>query len=322
MSDLHNKEVAIEFYEHRYEEGYMEEWDDLKKNKVREVLKSIGLPQKGKALDFGCGNGVFTNIMKNILPEWEVYGVEISKIAIQNASNKFPGCHFFIADETKNHEHQFDFLFSHHVIEHVQDVDETFTFINNYLKPSSSQLHILPCGNAGSFEYEICRLKKNGIEKEKGNRFFFEEPGHLQRLTTTEFSHYESKIGFTLQKEFYSNQYDGAIDWITKSSPRFVKRLTSTDDAVDDSSFHKLLLLRKKLLPMTYRQFAYSKYWEIKSKWNKKLKDYLALSMLYIPAMLAKLFYYSVQQKAVNEWAVRKSDKNGSEMFLFFTRKP
>ena len=53
MTDLHNKDVAIEFYEDRYEKGYMEEWDDLKKKKVKEVLLDLNLPPKGKALDFG-----------------------------------------------------------------------------------------------------------------------------------------------------------------------------------------------------------------------------------------------------------------------------
>jgi predicted TPR repeat methyltransferase len=71
MADLHNKEVAIRFYENRYEEGYMEEWDDLKKTKVKEVILSLGLMEKGKALDFGCGNGVFTAIIKELLPKWE-----------------------------------------------------------------------------------------------------------------------------------------------------------------------------------------------------------------------------------------------------------
>lgn len=320
MPDLHNKEVAVEFYETRYEEGYMEEWDDLKKAKVIEVIQSLGLPEHGKALDFGCGNGIFTTIIKKVLPGWEVYGVEISQTAVQNATRKFPHCTFFSADQGEQYKNQFDFLFSHHVIEHVQELDETFFVLNSYLKPSSSQLHILPCGNTGSYEYEICVLRKNGIEKDKDNRFFFEEPGHLRRLNTIEFAAYESNIGFVLKKDFYSNQQDGAINWITKSSPRFVKKLTAGEDIVDEAAGHKMKLLRRKLLWMTYRQFPYSKYWEIKSKWRKTIIDRILLAILYLPALLTKPFYQSVQEKASQEWASRKTDKNGSEMFLFFTR--
>jgi SAM-dependent methyltransferase len=320
MKDLYDKNVAIEFYDNRYEQGYMEEWDELKKNKVKETLTLLNLPQKGKALDFGCGNGVFTRLIKDILPGWEVYGVEISKIAVNNAQKKNPDCIFFEAGEAGSYKTQFDFLFSHHVIEHVQDLNETFELINSYLKPVSSQLHILPCGNPGSYEYNICLLKKNGIEKEKANRFFFEEPGHLRRLTTVEFCQYEEKINFKLQKEFYSNQHFGAIDWITKSSPRFVKKLTNADNAIDTAAAEKLKKLKKKLIPLTYLQFPFSKYSNIKTKWEKGIIDYIMLLILYFPSLISKYFFYTWQKRSLSEWNQRKTEQSGSEMFLYFTR--
>lgn len=320
MKDLYNKVSAIEFYEERYEQGYMEEWDDLKKKKVKQVLKELNLPTEGKALDFGCGNGVFTRIIKDLLSGWEVYGVEISRNAINNARSKNPDCIFFDATQSGNYSGQFDFLFSHHVIEHVQDMEETFGIINDYLKPHSSQLHILPCGNPGSYEYLLCSLKKNGIEKERGNRFFFEEEGHLRRLTTREFADHEKKINFILKKEFYSNQHIGAVNWITKSSPRFVKKITDASDAVDPAAVSKLSELGKKLLPLTYAQFSFSKYSDLKNKWRKGLADYIKLALFFIPAMISKPFFRSWQKKAEDEWDKRKTEQNGSEMFLFFVR--
>jgi SAM-dependent methyltransferase len=318
--DLHDTETAIDFYEKRYKDGYMEEWDDIKKNKVVEVLKQLNLPATGKVLDFGCGNGVFTTIIKKVLPRWDVFGVEISTIAVKNAKQKFPDCNFFGLDEVDKHLQSFDFLFSHHVIEHVQNIKETFAIINSYLKPKACQLHILPCGNDGSFEKKICLLKKGGIEKERGNRFFFEEDGHLQRLTTLEFEKYENEIGFTLNKHFYSNQYHGAVNWITKSSPRFVKKLTDSGDAVDEAAKVELIKIRKKLLPLTYLQFPYSKYWALKSKWNKSATDYIKYVVYLLPAMLSKLFYDKYAARSLEEWEKRKEDTNGSEMFLFFKR--
>jgi SAM-dependent methyltransferase len=320
MNDLHNKDAAIEFYEDRYEKGYMEEWDDLKKNKVKEVLKELNLPSKGKALDFGCGNGVFTRLIKDIFPDWEVYGVEISSIAVKNARKRIPDCLFFEAKEAAAYFGQFDFLFSHHVIEHVQDINETFDIINAYLKKTSSQLHVLPCGNVGSYEYELSILKRNGIEKEKDNRFFFEEPGHLRRLTTKEFAEYESNFGFKLENAWYSNQTDGAINWITKSSPRFVKKLTDSTDALDINAKEKLEKLRKYLLSLTYSQFAYTKYLEIKNKWNKTIVDRIKLAILFFPAMIAKSNYQIWDKKAAEEWNRQKKNEKGSEMFLYFKR--
>lgn len=318
--DLHDTKTAIDFYDKRYKDGYMEEWDDIKKNKVLEVIQLLELPATGKALDFGCGNGVFTNIIKKALPGWEVYGVEISPTAVSNARIKFPQCNFFGIEEAGQHLHSFDFLFSHHVIEHVQDLTETFSIIDSYLKPQASQLHILPCGNAGSYEQQICLLRKNGIETDKENRFFFEEPGHLRRLNTAEFATYEKAIGFSLAKEFYSNQHYGAVNWITKSSPRFVKKLTDASTAVNEDAKKELQQLRGKLLPLTYLQFPYSKYWAVKSKWHKSVTDYIKLAVYFFPAMVSKMVYDTYDAKSAAEWKQHKTEVNGSEMFLFFKR--
>lgn len=318
--DLHDTGTAVDFYDQRYQDGYMEEWDDIKKGKVKEVIQLLNLPEKGKALDFGCGNGVFTNIIKKVLPDWDVFGVEISPTAVKNAKLKFPQCNFLGLDEAEQHLHTFDFLFSHHVIEHVQELHETFAIINAYLKPQSSQLHILPCGNEGSYEHKICLLHANGIEKNKANRFFFEEPGHLRRLTSTEFSVYETSIGFSLQQEFYSNQYHGAVNWITKSSPRFVKKLTNPSTAVNEVSKTELNKLRSKLLPLTYLQFPYSKYWAVKGKWKKSAADYLKMGIYFLPAMISKFFYDKYDTLSANEWRQHKNEPAGSEMFLFYKR--
>jgi len=314
------KIATVTFYDKRYREGYMEDWENAKKSKIKEILNQLDLPKVGKVLDFGCGNGIFTNIIKEIFPKWDVYGVDISPIAINNAQSRFPSCFFFNEGEHEKYKNEFDFLFSHHVIEHVQNLEETFKDINNYLKPHSYQLHILPCGNEGSYEHKICKLKKNGIEENRGNRFFFEEPGHLRRLTTVEFTTLEKELRFLLKKEYYANQFHGAINWITKSSPRFVKKLTTNKDAINADAAKKLFTLKKKLLILTLLQFPYTKYWDIKKKWHKKLIDYIKMIIYLIPAMICKPIYNIMEKKSQKEWPIRKMEKNGSEMFLFFER--
>ncbi|RYY55792.1 MAG: class I SAM-dependent methyltransferase [Chitinophagaceae bacterium] len=318
MTDLKQKEVAVEFYENRYEEGYMEEWDDAKKHKIREILLRLPLPAKGRILDFGCGNGVFTRIIKDTLPDWEVYGVEISAVAVKNASKKNPDCTFFNGDDADQYSGIFDVLFSHHVIEHVQSLTDTFDIINRYLKPKAAQFHVLPCGNNDSLEKQICLLKPGGIKE--NNLFFFEEPGHLQRLNTEQFSALEKNIGFELKLDLYANQFYGAIDWITKSSPRFVKKLTDTTGITDSDALKKMQEWRKKLLPLTYQQFPYSKYLLIREKWNKSLMDRMKLAAIFLPALASKPTYNAVRAKAMKEWEQRKEERNGSEMFLFYSR--
>ena len=65
-TELYQKEEAKQFYENRYEKGYMDEWPIDKKQRVLEIINVLNLPENGVALDFGCGNGVFTDVINKI----------------------------------------------------------------------------------------------------------------------------------------------------------------------------------------------------------------------------------------------------------------
>ncbi|OBT15987.1 23S rRNA (guanine(745)-N(1))-methyltransferase [Vibrio sp. UCD-FRSSP16_10] len=53
-------------------------------------------------LDMGCGEGYYTNEMANTLGEnAQVYGLDISKVAIRYASKRYPNCHFSVASSYK-----------------------------------------------------------------------------------------------------------------------------------------------------------------------------------------------------------------------------
>ena len=197
---LYNQNQSIEFYEDRYEQGYMDEWPIEKKNKIFEVIKELQLPATGEALDFGCGNGVLSEVIRQALPAWKIYGTDISKKAIANAKIRYPDCTFFEINSSEFSQKKFDFLFTNHVIEHVYNLSDVFNQMNEYLKPISSMLHFLPCGNEGSYEYNICLLRKDGINAELENRFFFEDEGHIRRLTTDEFCGLCRTKEFVLQK--------------------------------------------------------------------------------------------------------------------------
>src|SRR5262245_15363783 len=216
-SQLYDRRTAVAFYQERYARGYMDEWPIEKRRRVFEVIRSLELPDEGEAIDFGCGNGVGTDVIKQALPpRWKVYGTDISDIAIENAKKRYPECIFFVTDNTEFRGQKFDFLFTHHVLEHVYNLPQIFDEINDRMKDTATMLHILPCGNEGSFEQTICLLRKDGVDVHLENRFFFEDEGHLRRLTTNQLSKLCGKKDFALAKEYYSNQYYGAIDWITQ----------------------------------------------------------------------------------------------------------
>jgi len=319
-SRLYDQKQLVEFYENRYEQGYMDEWPIEKKRKIFEVIHYLQLPTKGEALDFGCGNGVLTEIIRQALPSWKVHGTDISKKAIANARIRYPDCTFFEANSSEFSQKKFDFIFTNHVFEHVFNLNEVFTQMDGYLKPESSMLHFLPCGNEGSYEYNICLLRRDGINRELENRFFFEDEGHVRRLTTDQFCRLCESRGFKLQKEFYSNQYYGAIDWITNYNFKFVLMFSDASQAINQDARRKLNQERRRLIFITALRLPAQIVTKFLNKRNKPIKRYILFLMglpFYIFSSPIDKYF---KRKSREEWDTKKFDRNGSEMCLYFKR--
>src|SRR6476661_869159 len=141
---LYDKKSATEFYESRYSRNYMNEWPLEKKQRVFKLLGDLPLPEYGSAVDFGCGNGVFTDVLKQALPKWEIFGCEISEVAINNAKKRLPDCNFFVSDDQVKNNRKFNFLFTHHVLEHVYNIENCVKEMNDMLLPGSFMFHIMP----------------------------------------------------------------------------------------------------------------------------------------------------------------------------------
>jgi len=298
----------------------MEDWPTDKKRRVYELIKEIHLPDKGTALDFGCGNGVFTDLIKEALPNWDVYGCDISENAINNAKERFKNCSFFVSDNSKIFNMNFDLLLSHHVLEHVFDLNTTIEEIDKYLNKISYVFHILPCGNINSFEHNICQQRIGGINTNMENRFFYEDEGHVRRLTTENLINLMNKYGFTLIKEYYSNQFIGAIKWISRENRKFILNITDYKKAINKKSYYKLLFIRIAILMLYILQLPAVKYDTfIKNKLS--FKKYIKLIVFSIPIIFSYPFYKIIDYLSEREWKKNNQSKNGSEMFLIFQRK-
>jgi trans-aconitate methyltransferase len=321
-AQLYDLGRSIDFYEERYEHGYMEDYPAQVKARIFAIIRDLGLPERGEALDFGCGNGVLADVIRQALPSWKIFGTDLSATAIANASARFPECTFLARDDPRLKEHSFDFLFSNHVIEHVFDVDSILDQMNEALKPRCSVLHILPCGNAGSYEYDLCRLRKDGMNNALGNRFFYEDEGHLRRLTTDQLRQLSEARSLVLRKSFYANQHHGAIEWLTNadSSVGFLLNLTDTRQAVDRQASFKLLQKRAFLIAIAVCRL----HAEICSRLlNKRIngRAKTAVAALSLPFyVVTRMIDARIRQAAENEWRTRKFDPNGSEMALYFER--
>jgi SAM-dependent methyltransferase len=320
-SALFSEEESKKFYEDRYQKGYMEDWSLDKKRRVREVIDALNLPATGKALDFGCGNGVFTAIIKQQLPRWDVTGAEISQTAVANAAGRIPDCTFLMTDEIIKKNITYSFVFTHHVLEHVTDLDETLKIISGMVAPNGIVLHILPCGNKGSFEYNHCVLYKNGIDPVNG-LFFYEEEGHLRRLTSGQLIGLETVSGFALIKNFFSNHFYGAFWFLINAGWEVIQQFTDISNIPDATAVKKVIRLRKKLENIYKHRRRVEMGWkELSNHFRVKLK-FMFLSMPAAALLLLHskiiMWYYRTQKN--NEWKRRKTDPRGSEMYLAFEK--
>jgi SAM-dependent methyltransferase len=311
VETLYQREQSVLFYEERFSRGYMDEWPLGKKQRLIDLLKELSLPECGRGLDFGCGNGVLTTVLKDALPNWTIEGTDVSETAIHQASIRCPQCCFFVSIDDDVVVEPYDFVFTHHVMEHVYDLDRVWTVLVRLLKPTASMLHILPCGNEGSFESQLCKLRVGGINKERGNRFFFEDEGHLRRAT---------RLGFVLRKEFYANQWYGAIDWITAGSLQFTRDVSDTSLALDRPSKRRLSKLRCILLIFGWARFLIAEYDRFQGKRPKRLKHYAFLIGSMPVYLVARWADRLLRRKVSQEWMTQRGRRDGSEMYLYFTR--
>ena len=251
---------------------------------------------------------------------WIVYGMDISKTAVANAKARYPLCTFFEPHEAEFNRMRFDFVFTHHVFEHVFDLHKVFVQMESHLKPKSSMLHLLPCGNEGSYEHKVCLLRKGGINADLGNRFFFEDEGHVRRLTSKEFIELSKTRGFELRNEYYSNQYYRAIDWITASGTRFVEVFADSTEAINSHARKKLDNIRRRLMLISRLRTLSRLYESRLGNKRKTLKQYVLLSLGVPIYILARSVDRYCKKKSRKEWETQKSKSNGSEMVLYFKR--
>ena len=67
---------------YRYLEG---RWEKV----ARAIADHYPLPSKPKILDIGCGKGFLLYDFLKVIPDAEIYGIDISDYAISNCSQKF-----------------------------------------------------------------------------------------------------------------------------------------------------------------------------------------------------------------------------------------
>lgn len=302
---IKNYQASESYYNSCYQNHYMDSWPKWKINRVKTLISGYNFPLKGKALDFGCGSGVWTRALKEALPLWDIYGTDISATALQKAEEKTPDCKFLSIEELHRFKNQFNLIFTHHVLEHLFPIREYLLKFSSLCVETEKayMVHILPCGNQGSYESNICSLILEGIEKNNGNRFFFEDEGNVQRFTTDQIDVLMAEQEFFLTKEFYANQLIGAWKWIIAGGVDFVKSMYRVDQAINDDAKKILSREKRKMIPLSL------------------IGGVLPSPFSHANYPIRVLFHFLLLRLVLNEWNISNQNPNGSEMYLFFERE-
>ncbi len=314
-----DRKASVDFYESRYSHGYMGHWSNFDKDRLYELIKGLNLPAVGNALDFGCGRGIFTQVIRAALPGWTISGCDISAEAIESAKKNSPGITFFVIGDKNFSVKRFDFIHSHHVLEHTFDERITSEEMSSFAASKCTMLHSLPCNHEGSLEHRLAQWTKNGFDPVTG-KFFYEDTAHMRRLNVQQADALFAKSGFRLLKDYYSNQYWGAIKWIAESNFGLVWNITDPFHANSFRAFFKLTYWRKRLTFSWFCFFAASAFTPAdRGRFYILKKLFQALSLVLFFWIAIPLSRY-ISGKAKKEWDEEKEQKNGTDMFLIFER--
>ncbi|HEX8646061.1 MAG TPA: class I SAM-dependent methyltransferase [Thermoleophilaceae bacterium] len=206
------------FYDERYEGDYMSGHGDVEAGRVADTLAACGLPPRPAIVDYGCGRGAWIGALRQAFPGARITGIEISERAVERARLEHPGAEFLAFDGARAPlpDESADLVFSYHVIEHVIDLSETVGDMARLARPGGYVVAIMPCANAGSVENLAARLVAGALEPSSTGepRLFYDDPGHLRRLTSAQLAAAFAENGCELAGELYARRL-AAVGYIT-----------------------------------------------------------------------------------------------------------
>ncbi|MDQ3535528.1 MAG: class I SAM-dependent methyltransferase [Bacteroidota bacterium] len=108
--------------------------------------------EKGKLLDYGCGTGNFLLYCKN--KGWDVVGIEPNMKALHEAE-KVKSLTIYNSKDKLQDKEKFDVITLWHVLEHIHELKEVFTFLKSKINKNGIICIAMP--NSDSYD---CQLYK------------------------------------------------------------------------------------------------------------------------------------------------------------------
>lgn len=312
----------IQEYNDLYDSWYMSDWPEWKKNRIKNILDELNIPDSSIVLDYGCGTGTFTRLLKEINPNWRVIGYEVSEKAAQMARLNSSNIEIYSLSNLPN----VDFIFSHHVLEHVSDIDVVIQHMEDLLNVNGKMLHVLPCGNVGSLDYFVASNTKNGILEEKGNTFFYEEPLHLNRFTSQQLSNLFTKRSLQFKDSWFANHFFGCFYELTGMNTQHIRYVVNPKRASSRVAKIKFTILRTVALIFYYlqRPYTFLKLRKLNKAWTGPLLrhpdvkvKFGLLELVLFPSYVFVLFRELLER---SDWWLMKKNNRASEMYLLFQK--
>jgi 2-polyprenyl-3-methyl-5-hydroxy-6-metoxy-1,4-benzoquinol methylase len=152
-------------------------------------------------LDFGCGQGFALENFHKKNPFANLYGVDISPVAIEMAKQRVPSARFTTEYEFEDIK-QFDLVYCLGVAEHMEDLNKFFNDMKGWLTPKGvCYLEIPNCLSYSSGPETYRRLKVGSQQME----------WHLKRSTWERLLH---AAGFTFVKKIKGPKKSWEFIWI------------------------------------------------------------------------------------------------------------
>jgi 2-polyprenyl-3-methyl-5-hydroxy-6-metoxy-1,4-benzoquinol methylase len=101
---------------------------------LERLARSVDLPQRGRLLDIGCGNGAFLKSASTILPGWKLSGTELNN-RYREQILAIPGVTTFHSGPLSDLDGQFDVIVLSHVLEHIETADAFLIEVAGLLAP-------------------------------------------------------------------------------------------------------------------------------------------------------------------------------------------
>jgi len=149
---------------------------------------------KGKLLDVGCGGGDFLEALSLYRPKCKLFGIDLSKKAIDFAKKKDIKAEFMVADAQKLpfKDKSFDIVVCFDLLEHVKKPEKVLSEVNRVLRKGGLFHAFVPTEN-NFFSFEGLLIKMGW----KGKEIY---GGHIHRFSFGELKKMFKKKGFEIKK--------------------------------------------------------------------------------------------------------------------------